>query len=117
MLQLPRLLVKTLQGIAMPAAKSDAAAEAALGTLITLLGRVTLADGEQLTGLLQRLLPIATLPRAAAAEEVWPHMQTFLMQAFLMRDVRGGCTLLWHLPDGHCVATAQCSLIATSIRR
>ena len=52
------------------AAKSDAVAEAALGALVALLGRVTLANSEQLTGLLQRLLPVATLPRTAAAEEV-----------------------------------------------
>lgn len=45
-------------------------AEASLGALATLLGRVTLANSEQLTGLLQRLLPVASLPRIAAAEEV-----------------------------------------------
>ena len=54
----------------MPAARSDAVAEASLGALATLLGRVAPANGEQLTGLLQRLLPIASLPRTAAAEEV-----------------------------------------------
>ena len=54
----------------MPAAKSDAVAEAALGALGVLLARTHPADGEQLTGLLQRLLPVASLPRGAAAEEV-----------------------------------------------
>ena len=45
-------------------------AEASLGALVTLLGRVSLANPEQLAGLLQRLLPVVTLGRDAAAEEV-----------------------------------------------
>jgi len=58
------------QGVPIPAARSDAVAEASLSALAALLGRVTLANPEQLKGLLQRLLPIVTLPRTAAAEEV-----------------------------------------------
>lgn len=61
----------------MPAAKSDAVAEAALGTLAALLGRTRLQSGEQMTSLLPRLLPIAALPRSAAAEEVCCRKQLF----------------------------------------
>ncbi len=77
----------------MPAAKSDAVAEAALGALTTLLGKVTPADGEQLTGLLQRLLPIATLPHAVAAEEVRQH-PAFLDEDMCGCHVCGGCMSL-----------------------
>ena len=55
---------------AVPAAGSDAVAEAGLSVVVSLLCRTHLQSGEQLLSLLPRLLRIATLPRSAAAEEV-----------------------------------------------
>lgn len=58
---------------AVPAAKSDAVAEAALAVLAALMARTRPQGREQLTSLLPRLLRIASLPRSAAAEEVRFH--------------------------------------------
>ena len=72
----------------IPAARSDAVAEAALGAVAMLLGRVALANPEQLTGLLQRLLPIVTLPRTAAAEEVSTlHCKVFIQDQTCIRCI------------------------------
>ncbi len=80
-------------------------AEASLSTLAMLLGRVTLANPEQLTGLLQRLLPIVTLPRTAAAEEV----STLQCQHFR------GPTLRAVGVDGRCQGAAMLITLCSSV--
>lgn len=56
--------------LAVPAARSDRAAEAVLSCLHALLAHCALCEADQLVGVAQRLLPLVALPRAAGGEEV-----------------------------------------------
>lgn len=69
----------------VPAAKSDAVAEAALSALAALLQRTRLQEGKQLSSLLPQLLTVAALPGSSAAEEVHScQEQLYVLDIFII---------------------------------